>query len=152
MSKRTLIVLSFAGLLGLPVARAEDKADEQAKQVAEQFFKAARAKDVVAIEKMTDVPWLHDFKYIVKKSDDLKRRFPVTANDFAEKSLELKEILSYTQFLEKYKEKLGEERSKMLSEVLSKGDRLLFFPDGKKTIIMLVRIRDGQAKIVGLDY
>jgi hypothetical protein len=51
-----------------------------------------------------------------------------------------------------FEKELGRGGRKLLAEVLAKEDRLLVLTKDERMVVMLVRLRGGQAKVVGLAY
>src|SRR5262245_23789090 len=158
---KTFVSLSLlfvaSTLLLVPGASAgEKKADDQAKEIVGRFFKALAAKDVDASLKLMDVPWFGLFSSdVVKDRKELKKQwapFLKEAKFDGEPKLEIKEVLTFPQFREKYKQKLKEKIAKALDQMkLTADDRVVLEQSGKSGgSAILVRIRDGTAKIVGV--
>jgi hypothetical protein len=143
-------VVCLAALAAARPCRADsDKADALAREAVEQFTKAVKAEDVDAVMKLVDVPFFFDGKRVIKDRDELRKEFTdaFDEKDLTQISVEIKEIHAF----EAIEEKLKENDREMLKEVLAKGDRVVVLEvDSKEKVGLAVRIRDGQAKIVGL--
>jgi hypothetical protein len=145
------LVMIGAGLAwlaaGVAAQEKADKADTQAKEAAEQFMKAMTAEDVERVIKAVELPFFWDGVQIVKDRDDLKKRF---AKVFEEKDLigieyNIKEVHT----LAKYQEKLSAKDRDLLTEVLGNADRVVVVAVKREGIAVMVRIREGKAKVAG---
>ena len=160
MPKVVFFGLLFASVTALLMARpafaGEKKADDQAKEIVGRFSKAMFAKDVDGSLKLMDVPWVGLFSNdLVKDREELKKQwaqFLKDANFEGDPKLEIKEVLTFPQFREKYKEKIDKKISKALDQLkLTADDRVVLEQSGKSGgSAILVRMRDGKPKIVGI--
>jgi hypothetical protein len=139
-----LIIVAAAG----PAVAADADADKQAKEIYGQLFKAIKAKDLDGVMKLVDVPWFGLGKGVVKDEKEVKKRFKEfldNLKDTSELKVDIKEVMSYAQFREKYKDK--KDLLKLLDEMkLTKEDRVIVASQAA----VVVRIRDGKAKVVGV--
>jgi DNA polymerase III delta prime subunit len=139
-----LIIVAAAG----PAVAADADTDKQAKEIYGQLFKAIKAKDLDGVMKLVDVPWFGLGKDVVKDEEEVKKRFKEFLDrikDTSELKVDIKEVMSYAQFREKHKDK--KDLLKLLDELkLTKEDRVLQVFQAA----VLVRIRDGKAKVVGV--
>ncbi|MBP3960749.1 hypothetical protein J8F10_36470 [Gemmata sp. G18] len=143
--------------LAVPVSAA-DKDEENVKDVSLAFLKAVKAKDLDAVLKTVDVPFILDGKAEpITKSEELKDAL----KPFLEKvepervPTELGTLLDSTAFRKKFEDRgLNKEREKQLADietVLGKtGYVVMIVRDGKERGGLLVRIKDGRAKVVGV--
>jgi len=147
-----IVAVLFAAVGPVRAAEPDDKTKMKAKEVVEQFIKAIKAEDLDALLKIIDVPWLHDNKVIKDKDDQkatIKKAFD--DKDFSNLSAEIREYHTYGDV----REKLKEDRREKVDEVLSKEDVIVMIQldtgDGnKRRNGVLVKIKDGKAKVVGL--
>ena len=151
-----VLVVSLTGLLlNDPGSAGEKKSDEQAKEIVRKFFKALQARDVEGSLKMMDVPWVGLFSNeLVKDRQELKKQWAKFLKEvkFAgEPKLEIKQVLTFPQFREKYKERLGKTTKALDQLKLTADDRVVLEQSGKSGgSAILVRMRDGKSKIVGI--
>ncbi len=147
----------FGTSLGLVLALAlaafaEDKTDEQAKEAANQFMKAVKARDIDAVMKTVQVPWFHNGKKVIKERDELKQEFGklFEKRDFAGLNYEIKQVVSY----DSVRKKVNDKERELLDEVVGKDDRVvLVVLDNKmkeERVTLLVKQREGKAAVVGL--
>jgi hypothetical protein len=130
------------------VAAQDKKADDKAKEIHGQFVKAIKAKDLDGMMKLVDVPWIGFSKEVIKDEKDLKKAlkgFLDSIEDPAMVKADIKEILSYAKFREKFKDK--KEALKLLDVLkLTNDDRVIV----EASAAIIIRIRDGKAKVVGV--
>jgi hypothetical protein len=158
-------MLAAAGLVSCgtrgSAAQAGDFDLKQAKKACETFINALTAKDLDALIKVTAVPWYDNFEQsrVLLKRDDLDKelqKFIAKIKAPAKVVVEFKETLTYELVLEKFGGDIPPEERKLLDQVLKKSDYVLRVeiqsPDGEQLgqIVMLVGLRDGHARVVGL--
>lgn len=153
---RMALFISLTALLPLPAGgHAEDsEADKQAKQAVDKFFAALKAKDIDAVMKTVDVPWFHDGRRILRDAKDLKAELEqlLKSKDLTNLSYEIRQVISYAEV----RGDLDDTTRNLGDEVLDKAqdDRVVLLsvknPKPEK-LILLVRIRKGEARIVGLQ-
>jgi hypothetical protein len=152
-AKRFIPTLALC-LLALPLALAdEDKSDKSSREVVDQFMKATQKSDLGAVLKVVDVPWFHQGDRVIEKRDDLQKEFDLLfkKKNFADLKFELKRLVPYSEVRSK---SMPEERQ-LLDAVLTANDRVALVQvdtekKGKENIVLLVRLKDGQAKVVGI--
>ena len=140
-----LILASMAG-----AASADDASDDKlAKEIHGQLYKAIKAKELDGVMKLVDVPWFGLGKEIVKDEKELKKRFKElldSIKDTSELKSEVKEVLSYSKARDKFKKQKN--LFKLIEELkLTENDRVII---QASNAAVLVRIRDGKAKVVGI--
>src|SRR5471030_1965343 len=99
------LVLSLSGSA---VAAQDKKTDDKAKEIHGQFVKAIKAKDLDGMMKLVDVPWIGFSKEVIRDEKDLKKAlkgFLDSIEDPAKVKADIKEVLSYPKFREKFKDK-----------------------------------------------
>lgn len=144
-----LFVIIAVPLVALAAA---DKVDDQVKKVVDQFAAAVKAEDVDAVMKVVDVPWFDDGKRIIRERDELKKHFQEI---FKEKDLttftyEIDEVNRFGDI----QGEVSEQDRELLKGVVDKDDRVVSLTikqgDKKHKVHLGVRLRKGEAKIVGL--
>ena len=137
--------------VGLPVGGAADlkvkpKDPKQlAKEAAEQFLKAAKAKNLDGLMKIADVPWYSD-GVVVKDRDELKQGLEFSLRGTRPPPSEVIRITTYGEI----RELLKKDRREPADEVLVKDDLAVFVGQkGKPMGVLFVRVRDGKAKVTG---
>jgi hypothetical protein len=149
----------------LDSAAAEDADPDAATRAAVgRFIKAVKAKDVDALLKETAVPWLDAFEErVIKDEADLKKLWQekLGALDPDNIPAEVQEVESLAKL-----KALGQETPaadnpyheamvaslKALDQVLQKDDRIVTIGSEENALVsmfVLVRIKDGKARIVG---
>jgi hypothetical protein len=134
---------------------------KQAKKACETFVHAVIARDLDGLVKITEVPWYEHFdkSRVILKRDDLDKelkKLTTKAQAPPKVVLEFKDTLTYELVLEKFGANLPAEERKLLDQVLKKTDYVLEVvinsPEGENLaeVVMLVGLRDGKAKVVGL--
>ncbi len=145
----TLAVSGLALARGSAAAKEErDKADIQAKEVAAQFMKAMKAEDSQAVMKVVEVPFFWDGKKNIKDRQEMERNF---ARVFEEKDLtQIEYTIKAVHTFGKLPENLLNEKDKgLLKEVLDKDDRIVLVALKRDGLAIMVRFREGKAKVVG---
>ena len=137
------------------VATAADMDEDKAKEVTVAFLKAWKAKDLDALMKTMDVPFVSfekDGPKLFEKTDDLKSDLkakleklkntdpiPAEAGKLTDLPAIRKEFAKKPELLKAYEKVLGEKGYLVAVGTEETGD-------GE----VLVRIKDGKAKVVGL--
>ena len=144
------VVLAFA----LTPATAADKNEDKAKGAAVTFLKAVKTKDADTVLKAVELPFLvmTDGKpKVFEKSDELKTDLKAKLETIQDADKVPTEIAKITPFSE-LKDKVSDaEHLKAIEKVLGGDGGFIAFvktPDDK-TVAILVRIKDGKAKVVG---
>jgi hypothetical protein len=142
-----VLLLAFAA----SPAVAADKDEDKAKEAALALLKAVKAKDLDAVMKVVDVPFILEDTKVVAKTDELKAALKPLLEDL--KPEKLPDAAGAVLDLPAIRKKL-KDREKVLAEVekvLGKtGYAVVMTRDGKEHGAVLVRIKDGQAKAVGI--
>ncbi|MEQ8788286.1 MAG: hypothetical protein RIC55_18400 [Pirellulaceae bacterium] len=123
-----------------------------ASAAVDAFFQAMRAEDLDALMETVDVPWFHDGKKIVESKDELQTQFGglLQAKDFSTIKATVKQVQAFGPLRDQASGQSGELLKKMAH------DSDLFFhleiALGEKSdgMILLVRVDDGKAKVIGL--
>lgn len=148
-------LISVAAASAAPAPPPVD-ADKLAKEAAEQFVKAVQVEDIESLVKIMDVPFfIHGG--IIKDQDELREIF---ADLFQEKNMtqlnfQIKEVQTYEKIEEEWKKKKDKDGDDIKKLNLGKGDRIVILtvtaPQGREErTLLLVRIREGKVKVVGL--
>jgi hypothetical protein len=152
MPQKYLVTAVAGVLLILAPARAEDKADQQAREAVNQFMKAVKSRKIDDVMKTVQVPWFHEGKRVIKDRDELKQEFEklFEKRDFAGLTFEIKDVASYGSV----RTKVNEKERELLDQVVEKEDRVVLITlDSKmkeEKITLLVKERQGKAAVVGL--
>lgn len=153
---RMLAVAVLFAFVASP-ARADDKAEAKAKDAAVALLKAIKAKDLDAIMKLSGAPFAYrgeDKKpKVLKETADVKAWVKERLDELKDADkvpTELDKITPFSELRDKIKD---EEDRKTLDGVIGKDGFIAFVktPDDK-TVAILVAIKDGKAKIVGIAH
>jgi hypothetical protein len=158
--KLPLILVAAVALKGIAtdVAAQEkgDKTDTLAKEAVEQFFKAFTAKKIDGLMKAVDVPFCREGGKNIDKRDDLKQfmQKAMDVRDSSKDTLAIKLVTTLPKFEQSEGKFTGNER-KAVEEVLGKDHRVVEvgwnrFGGSKSRHLIFVRIRKGEAKVVGM--
>ncbi|AMV23746.1 hypothetical protein VT84_04990 [Gemmata sp. SH-PL17] len=145
------LLVAFAA----PVSAA-DKDEEKVKDVSLAFLKAVKAKDLDAVMKTVDVPFILDGKSEpITKPEELKDALKPFLEKVKPENVptELGTLLDGPALRKQFegKEKEREKQLADIEKILGKtGYVMLLVRDGKERGGILVRIKDGQAKVVGI--
>lgn len=154
MTARRFVVIIALCVLVLPLTLgAEEPADKSAGETVEKFMAAVKSKDLDAVMQTVEVPWFHKGDEIIKERSELKKEFDslFTKRDFKDLKFEIKKIAAFSAVREKT---MGDER-KLLDEVLTGDDRVVLLEietekKGKEKLILLVKVKEGKGKVVGI--
>lgn len=155
-----LILVAAAALVGIGTGEAAqekgDKTDTQAKEAVVQFFKALKSKNLEVIMKAVDVPFCREGGKNSEKRDDLKRFFQTVLDkrDLSKDTITIKLVTTLPK-LEQSEGKFTDDERKAVEEVMGKDHRVVKvewnrFGEGKHMALILVRFREGKAKVVGI--
>ena len=130
-----------------------DKDDEKAKEAAVAFLKAVKSKDADAVLKTAELPFLtmnDGAPKVWEKADELKADLKAkldTINDAAQVPTVVEKVVPFAELKDRIRE---EDRRKAVEKVMGDGGYLAFVktPD-EKLVVILVRLKDGKAKVVG---
>jgi hypothetical protein len=159
LGKRPLFLVA-AVLVGPAVgAGAQGEGNEketQAKEAVARFFMALKAKDLDVLMKEVDVPFCREGGKNVEKRDDLKRFFQkaLGVRDLSKDTITVKQVTTLPELEKSEGNFTGDER-KAAEEALGKDHRVVKvewdrFGEGQHKALVLVRIRRGKAKVVGI--
>jgi hypothetical protein len=136
---------------------AKDKADKRdmlAKTAADEYLKAIQSQDLDAVMKMVDVPFfVPRSKENIKDRESLRSEMELLVKrDQRGVKVKVEAIYSVANFVEKFK--LGAGVRDRMKEVAEAADRVVVYtlitePKRDDRAAVLVRIRDGKAKVVG---
>jgi hypothetical protein len=153
---RLLTAVLLAALV-VSSAPAADKDEDKAKEVAVAFLKAVKAKDADAALKLTDVPFLLDARgkgNVVEKAADLKAQLTeliTNIKDTDRITTDVLEVLPTEKFRAKFTKEGNKEHMDTMEKVMGKtGFAVVLGRDGKPAGGLLVAIKDGKAKVVGI--
>jgi hypothetical protein len=149
---RALTALLFVALAG-SLAVAADKDEDKAKEAATAFLKALKTKDVDAVMKTVDVPFLFEGKGVIEKTDDLKSSMKTITEkvEIDKIPTELGKMLDVAAIRKLFEKKDDKKPLENIEKVLGKtGYAVFFVRDGKERGAVLVRIKDDKAVVVGL--
>jgi hypothetical protein len=134
--------------LPLRVSAAADGAKEEqlAKAAATQFFKALNAKQLDDLMKVADVPWWSGDEELVKDRDELRKIMREVLDNLGEHKFptEVTQVLTYAEARKKIEDA---KTLAVLDKLLDRKDRIVVF--GKDEHGLLVRIREGKARVIG---
>jgi hypothetical protein len=150
---RSLVALLFACVVG-QLAIAADKDEDKAKEAAVALLKAFKAKDIDAAMKVTGSPFSYrdgDKTKILKDEAAVKAwaKDRLAEIDDADKiPTEVQKLVPFAELKDKIKD---EPQRKAIEEVVGKDGfiALVASPTGPPLLI-LVRLKDGKAKVVGI--
>jgi hypothetical protein len=153
---RTLAVALLIASAG-SLASAADKDEDKAKEATIAFLKAVKAKDIDALMKTVDVPFLMTVERkpkVFEKADELKTELKATLDKIKDGSkipAEAGEVLDLPAVRKKIEGKKDKEVLELVEKVLgANGYVVMLGKDGKEGGAVLVRIKDGKAVVVGL--
>lgn len=144
-----LFVAALVALVAFAAApvRAADKDEDKAKEAALAFFKALKAKDIDALMKTVDVPFLFEGKNTITTTEDLKAELKTFFEGVKAERIpsEVGQVLDMAAIRKRTEEdKTIYER---LEKVLGSDGYMVAIKVGKKEGGIFVRIKDGQAKV-----
>jgi len=148
-----LLLVAAALAVAAPQVCAADKDEDKAKEVSLAFLKAVKAKDLDAVMKTVDTPFLMESQGPIAKPDELKdamKTFLEKVNPDKVPS-EVGTVLDLPALRKKIKEKADEKEVEKIEKILGKtGYVVMLKVDGKERGGLLVQVKDGQAKVVGI--
>ena len=145
-----IVSLAFIG----PRSLAGDKDEDRAKETAIAFLKAVKSKDAEQVLKTADLPFLamvDGLTKVFEKAEELKADLKAkleTIKDADKVPTEIARIAAYSDLKDRIKQ---EDRRKAAEKVMGGGGGFGAFvktPDDK-TVVILVRMKDGKPKVVG---
>lgn len=128
--------------------------DTPARAVVQQFLRFRQDLNQDDLMTTVDVPWYHDGKSVITDRAELAAEFKaLLIRPNQEKvSFEIRRLMPYRAVQEKF----TEDERRMADRVLQPEDRVALIvvrpvsTDTERKILLFVRMRDGQAKVVGL--
>jgi len=150
-----LLAIALLVAFAAPPASAADKDEDKAKEAALAFLKAVKSKDIDAVMKTVDVPFLTAvegkpkvFEKIEDLKTDLKAKLEMI-KDADKVPNEIGEVLDIAAIRKKIEGKKDEEIVKMVEKVL--GEKGYAITLGKERgAVVFVRIKGDKAIVVGL--
>ncbi len=145
------VLLAFA----VPAHAAEEKPEAKAKEAALALLKAIKAKDIDAILKLTAIP------FAVKDGDKpkvLKDKAAVKAwikdrleelKDTDKVPTSIEKLVTFAEVKDKIEDK---DDRKLVEDVVGKDGYVALVEADGKMVIILVKVKDGKAKIVGIGH
>ena len=151
---RALAVGLLVAFVGSP-APAADKNEDKAKEAAVAFLKAVKAKDVDAVMKASAAPFAHreggDIG-VIKDEAELKKWVKEKLDSIADTDKVPTDVEKVVPFSE-LKEKIpGEDDKKKVEEVVGKDGFVATIEVDGKTVVILVKMKDGKGKVVGIGH
>ena len=123
-----------------------------ASATVEAFLKGISDGDIEAVMATVDVPWFDDGTKILRSEDQLRDLLsePIREKELIGLNAEINEVLSFASLRDKATGSAGE----LLKQVANDKDLvfLMKVTVGRKTddMMLLVRVNDGKARIIGL--
>ena len=151
---RLLAVALFVAFAASP-AVAADKNEDKAKEAGVAFLKAVKAKDVDAVMKLSAAPFAHreggDIG-VLKDEAELKKWIKEKLDEIKDADAVPTEFENFGPFAD-FKDKIpGEDDRKKVEDVVGKDGFVGSISADGKRFVMLVRVKDGKAKVVGIGY
>ncbi len=152
---RMLAVAVLFAFAAPPLAAADnDKDEDKAKEAALALLKAVKAKDLDALMKLTTAPFVYrdgDKPMLHKEAADVKAWFKEKLDGLKNTDkvpTEIDRVVPLSELRDKIKD---EDDRKLIEEAVGKDGFAAFLTtaDDKKVVI-LIRIKDGKAKVAGL--
>lgn len=149
---RLLATALLAAFAASP-AIAADKNEDKAKEAAVAFLKAVKATDADAVMKLAAVPFAYrenNAITVLKKEDELKKWLKERLEEIKDADkvpTEVSEMHTFASLKDKIKD---EEQRKTIEEVVGADGFIAVVSADGKMIPILIRVKDGKAKIVGL--
>jgi hypothetical protein len=147
------VLVAVAAPPGAAVDKDKEKDEDKAKEAATAFLKALKAKDVDAALKVSATPFgYRDGEKSVVLDDEaalkkwLKERIDAIKDADAQ-ATEIKGLQSFAAL----KEKIADaDKLKTIEDVIGKDGFVAVYRADEKMIPILIRMKDGKAKIVGV--
>jgi len=137
---------------------AEDKDEDKAKEVATAFLKAVDAKDIDAVMKTVDVPFVLNFgspkAKTLDKADELKEAMAKLVKEAEPdliKSFKIGKVYDMPALAQYAKDKGVPEIAEQAEKLVGKSGRMVMIMEKKdETPFVLIRFKDGKALIASL--
>jgi hypothetical protein len=142
-------------LLLVPLSStAADDSDEQAKAAVHQFMKVFKAKNLDGVMAAVTTPWYYKGEKILRNREEVRqafqRLFDNKKDDLDNFKYEIKTVIAYGAV----RDAMNEQERQLIDQVLSKTDRVLLIriekPKMSEVVVLMVTIRESEAKIAGL--
>jgi hypothetical protein len=154
---RTLAAITVLVLAG-SVATAADTDADKAKDVTLAFLKAVKAKDVDAVMKTVDAPFVFDYgatsPKTVEKADDLKAAVKALLEDVEPEKIptEVGTVYDMAAFAKLAAEKGANAEADKAVKLVGKSGYVVTMKakNGREIIGIFVRIKDGKALVAGI--
>jgi hypothetical protein len=143
-----VVLVAFA-----PPLSAADKNEERARAAAGLFLKAVKAKDIDAAMRVAATPFAYrsgDKLVVIKDQDALKKWLKEKLEEIKDTEQLPTEVKSVYTFAEIKGKIRDAEQQKTIGEILGKDGFAAVFSADDKVIPILIRVKDGEAKIVGV--
>ena len=148
-----VLALAVVALL-VPTVRADEEADQKAREAATDFLNALKAESIEGVMKVVDVPFYEDGDSVHKERDGVEKlvRELFEKEELGGVKFEVVKVHSFAAVREKF----SEPKRELLKDVLTDGDRVVQFKidhDGQtdEDFLVFVRLREGTAKVVGVE-
>lgn len=147
--------------LAAPLASAQDKGkdkdEDKAREVAAAYAKALKAKDLDAVMKVVDVPFVmidREKPRTLEKADELKADLKAkldAVKDTGSFPTEVSEVLGHVALRKEAKTKDDEAFAMMVEKFIGDTGYVVRIgkADAAKKTYVLIRVKDGKAKVVG---
>ena len=155
MSRMTYsLCFSYLLFTASPVAAA-DASEAQARAAVQDFLSAREGRNLDDLMKVVDVPWYHDRKSVITERNELQNEFHrlLSRKNQAKVRYELRRLSSYQELRDRF----TEDERRMIDQVITPKDMIAFITvsavgaDRLDVLLLLVRLRDGHGKVVGIQ-
>ena len=151
---RSLAVGLLVAFVGSP-ASAADKNEDKAKEAAVAFLKAVKAKDIDAVMKASAAPFAHREGgeiTVVKDEAELKKWIKGKLDEIKDADKVPTEVEKVVPFAD-LKEKINDEADKKkVEDVVGKDGFVAMIEVDGKMVVILVKMKDGKGKVVGIGH
>lgn len=148
-------VLAAASLAGWLLA-ADPSPQQRANEAVTAFMKAVQLKNLDDLLAVVAVPWFHDGKVVIHELADLRREF----EHLFQKRMSVDNVLRFsirkTVPYQALRDQIDPDERKLAEQVLTPQDWLSLVDihhsetGQRESVVVFVRWRDGQARVVGL--
>ena len=136
-------------------ASAADKNEDKAKEAAVAFLKAIKAKDVDAVMKASAAPFAHREGGeigVIKDEAELKKWVKGKLDELKDADKVPTDVDKVVPFSE-LKEKINDEAErKKVEDVIGKDGFVALIEVDGKMVVILVKMKDGKGKVVGIGH
>ena len=148
-----VLALAVVALL-VPTVRADEETDKKVREAATDFLNALKAESIEGVMKVVDVPFYEDGDSVHKERDGVEKlvRELFEKEELGGVKFEVVKVHAFAAVREKF----SEPKRELLKDVLTDGDRVVQFKidhDGQtdEDFLVFVRLREGMAKVVGVE-